>query len=168
MSQSAEVSFVHQQGFRSVADAECGARYSALMFQPRLIGTLVAVGLVTQAWLLFLVLGAIAWWSALVPLLNPFDAVYHALVAGPKRLPSLAPAPGPRRFAQGMAGTFMLGIAISLHLRSWVLAWALEGLLVAALAALIFGKFCLGSYVFHLVRGEASFANRTLPWSRRA
>ncbi len=32
--------------------------------------------------------------------------------------------------------------------------------------ALIFGKFCLGSYVFHLLRGEAAFANRTLPWVR--
>ena len=168
MSRSAEVNFVHQQGFRSFSDSECGTRYSALMFQPRLIGILVAVGTVTQTWLLFLVLGLIAWWNALAPLMNPFDAIYNGLVAGPKGLPSIAPAPGPRRFAQGMAGTFMLSIAISLLMKWWGLAWILEGLLVAALAALIFGKFCLGSYVFHLFRGEAAFANRTLPWARRA
>jgi len=168
MSRSAEVNFVQQQGFRSISESECGTRYPALMFQPRLTGILVAVGAVTQAWPLFLVLGAVVWWSALVPLMNPFDAIYNGFVAGPRRLPRLAPAPGPRRFAQGMAGTFMLGIASSLLLKRWGLAWALEGLLLAALAALIFGKFCLGSYVFHLVGGETAFANRTLPWVRRA
>ena len=35
-----------------------------------------------------------------------------------------------------------------------------------ALGALVFGRFCLGSYLYHLLRGETSFANRTLPWSR--
>lgn len=42
----------------------------------------------------------------------------------------------------------------------------LEKMLVVALAALVFGKFCLGSYVFRLLRGEAAFAKRTLPWVR--
>ena len=56
----------------------------------------------------------------------------------------------------------------ALLLLGWqVVAWTLEGLLVAALAALIFGKFCLGSYVFHLLRHDGEFANRTLPWVRR-
>ncbi len=168
MPQSADVNFVQQQGFRSLNDSECGTRYSGLMFQPRVIGILVAAGTVTQSWPLFLALGLVAWWSALVPLLNPFDAIYNGLVAGPRRLPSLAPAPGPRRFAQGMAGTFLLAIAASLLAKSWEVAWLLEGLLVGALAALIFGKFCLGSYVFLVARGESTFANRTLPWARRA
>jgi hypothetical protein len=136
------------------------------MFQPRLLGVLVVVGVVLQAWPLFLTLSAILWWNVLVPVLNPFDALYNSLVAGPKRLPLLTPAPGPRRFAQGMAATFMLGIGLSLLLGWQVVAWALEGLLVVALAALIFGKLCFGSYVFHLLRGEAAFANQTLPWVR--
>jgi hypothetical protein len=35
-----------------------------------------------------------------------------------------------------------------------------------ALAALIFGRFCLGSYLFLLFTGRLGFANRTLPWAR--
>jgi hypothetical protein len=46
------------------------------------------------------------------------------------------------------------------------LAWALEGLLLLAVAALVFGRFCLGSFVYHVVRGHAAFAVRTLPWAR--
>jgi hypothetical protein len=45
-----------------------------------------------------------------------------------------------------------------------ILAWIFESLLVVALSSLIFGKFCLGSYVYHLIKGKVAFANRTLPW----
>ena len=44
--------------------------YSALMFQPRIIGGLVALGIVLQTPWLFLALSAVLWWSALVPTLN--------------------------------------------------------------------------------------------------
>jgi hypothetical protein len=136
------------------------------MFQPKVIGTLVAFALVLQSWQIFLVLSAILWWNVLMPARNPFDLLYNRLVAGPKGLPRLTPAPSPRRFAQGMAATFMLSIGISL-ISGWHAAtWILEGLLVVALSALIFGKFCLGSYIYHLLRREVEFANRTLPWSR--
>jgi hypothetical protein len=47
------------------------------------------------------------------------------------------------------------------------LAWLFEGMLTLAVGGLVFGRFCLGSYLFHLLRGERSFAHRTLPWSRR-
>jgi hypothetical protein len=164
MSETARENFVRQQGFRSYSGAECGARYPALMFQPRLFGILVAVAAVLQSWPLFLALGAVAWWNALAPLVNPFDAIYNGLIAAPRGLPGLPPAPGPRRFAQGMAGTFLLAIAVCLLLKWWFLAWIVEALLLVALAALIFGKFCLGSYVFHVASGDGAFANRTLPW----
>jgi hypothetical protein len=67
-----------------------------------------------------------------------------------------------------MAGTFALAIGISLTLGWKVLALALQSLLIVALGALIFGGFCLGSFVFHLLRGRAIFAKRTLPWARGA
>jgi hypothetical protein len=121
---------------------------------------------VLQAWPYFLALGALSWWNALVPRLNPFDALYNRLVARPADLPRLEPAPAPRRFAQAMAGTFMLAIALALHAGRRVMAGTLEALLLVALAALVFGGFCLGSYLFLVVTGQAGFANRTLPWSR--
>lgn len=100
-----------------------------------------------------------------LPDLNPFGALYNQLVAKPRGLPRPGPAPSPRRFAQAMAGTFMLGIGLSLS--GWrALAWALEALLLAALGALILGRFCLGSYLFLVFTGQAAFANRTLPWAR--
>ena len=78
----------------------------------------------------------------------------------------LGSAPGPRRFAQAMAGTFMLAIGASLLLGWNILAWVIEALLLVALGALIFGRFCLGSYLYLLLTGEVDYANRTLPWIR--
>jgi hypothetical protein len=160
-----DLNFVRQQGLLDATPETCAYQYPALMWQPRVIGILVLVGLATQSPAWFLALSALLWWNVVLPQLNPFDAVYNALVATPKGRPRLGPAPGPRRFAQAMAGTFMLAIGLSL-LYGWTkLAWALEALLLAALVALIFGRFCLGSYLFLLITGQGGYARRTLPWA---
>jgi hypothetical protein len=163
---TAKVNFVRQQGFRDASPEACVYQYPALMWQPRVIGTLVLVGLVFQAWPYFLGLSAVLWWNVALPHLNPFDALYNSLVAKSRSLPRLGPAPSPRRFAQAMAGTFMLLIGLSLLFGWRTLAWAIEALMVVALASLIFGRFCLGSYLFLLFTGHAGFANKTLPWAR--
>jgi uncharacterized iron-regulated membrane protein len=163
---TAQLNFIRQQGFPDAGADSCPCLYPALMWQPRILGTLVVIGLLFQSGIYFLLLGALLWWNAAIPRLNPFDALYNRIVAGPRGLPPLEPAPPPRRFAQGMAGTFMLVIGIALIAGLTGLAWIVEVLLVAALAALIFGRFCLGSYIYFLVRGQGDFANRTLPWSR--
>ena len=163
---TAEVNFVRQQGFRDASSETCSYQYPALMWQPRAIGALVVVGLVLQSWLYFIALGALLWWNAIFPRFNLFDASYNYLVAKPKGLPRLGAAPSPRRFAQGMAGTFMFAIGLSLAQGMSVLAWVVEAALVMALAALIFGRFCMGSYLYLVFTGQAAFANRTLPWAR--
>jgi hypothetical protein len=164
----AHFNFVKQQGFEKASPRTCDLQYPALMFQPRVIGVLVLAGVLLQSSLVFLTLSAVLWWSALMPRLNPFDRLYISLVAARKSLPALTVAPGPRRFAQGMAATFMLLIGVSL-LAGWrALAWVFEALLLVALGALIFGSFCLGSYLFHLLTGNGEFAKRTLPWRRGA
>ncbi len=162
---TAEVNFVRQQGFREASSEACATQYPALMWQPRAIGGLVLIGLLFQPWPYFLALWALLWWNAAFPSLNPFDALYNRLVATPRGRPPLGPAPNPRRFAQAMAGTFMLAIGLTLFSGWHTFAWALEALLLAALGALILGRFCLGSYLYHLFTGEARYANRTLPWS---
>ena len=164
----AQVNFVKQQGFADASARTCDLQYPALMFQPRVIGALVLAGVLLQAPALFVTLSAVLWWSALVPGLNPFDRLYNSLIAARKGLPPLTAAPSPRRFAQGVAATFMLLIGVSL-LKGWnTLAWVLEALVIVVLGALIFGAFCLGSYVFHLLAGNGQFAKRTLPWGRGA
>ena len=120
---------------------------------------------ILRSWSLVAVLAAVPWWDVLVPSRNPFDAVYNRLVAVPRSLPRLAPAPAPRRFAQGMAGTFMIAAGVSLLMGWHAAAYVVEAMPVVALSALIFGKFCLGSCIYHLLTGQAGFANRTLPWS---
>lgn len=136
------------------------------MFQPRLVTILVAIGIVTQSAGLFLALAALLVWCALMPRWNAFEALYGLLIARPRGLPPIAPAPPPRRFAQGFAAAFLVGIGLSLLGGHTTLAWALEGVLAVALAVLVFGRFCLGSYLYHLFTGNRLFANSTLPWRR--
>ncbi len=163
---TAKVNFVRQQGLKDASPETCTDQYPGLMFQPRAIGVLALVGFVSQSWAYFLLLSLLLWWNVVLPRLNPFDALYNHLVAKPKGLPRLGPAPSPRRFAQAMAGTFMLVIGLSLLFGWQILAWAIEALLFVALAALIFGRFCLGSYLFLIFTGQGRFANRTVPWAR--
>jgi hypothetical protein len=160
------VNFVRQQGFETPTAPTCDLQYPALMFQPRVVGVIVLAGVILQSPPLFLALSAVLWWSALVPQLNPFDALYTLLVATRRRRPPLPAAPGPRRFAQALAASFALLIGVSL-LSGWhTTARILEAVFTVAVAALVFGAFCLGSYAFHVLVGHAGFANRTLPWSR--
>jgi hypothetical protein len=162
---TSKLNFVRQQGFTDASPEACGYLYPALMWQPRVIGILVLVGLMLQAAPFFLVLAALLWWNVILPALNPFDAVYNRLVAKPNDVPPLPPAPAPRRFAQAEAGTVMLAIGLSLLYGLNLLACSLEGLVIASLGALIFGRFCQGSYLYWLFTGQSAVANRTLPWS---
>ena len=165
MSEIAKRQFVRQQGFGDASAASCAYQYSALMFQPRLLAVVVLLAILLQSAAMFLVLAGILWWNVLVAPRNPFDALYNRAIAEPRNLPSLTPAPAPRRFAQGMAGTILGGAGLAL-IAGWPrLAWILEGVVAIALGALVLGRFCLGSYLHHLLRGDTSFANRTLPWS---
>lgn len=165
MPDDTRVRFVRQQGFRSGSHHFCQRRYPALMLQPRLVGILLVVGIVLQEAWFFLALGAVLVACGLLPRLNPFDALYNALAAGREDWPKLPPAPGPRRFAQGLAGTLMLVIgAAQLSGLHWVVA-GVEVFLLVAVAALVFGRFCLGSYLFLHLRGDADFARRTVPWA---
>jgi hypothetical protein len=157
--------FMKQQGFPEEPPQMCSSRFKGLLFQPGIMFTAVLVAILFQSAPLFLVLSAVLWWNAAVPRLNPFEAAYNAFVAIGRGAAVLTAAPAPRRFAQGMAATFMLATAASL-VRGWtVAAWTFEALLVVAFSALLFGRFCLGAYVFHVLGGRVAFANATLPWA---
>lgn len=158
--------FVKQQGFSDTPPDSCESSFRALNFQPRIVGAVALVAILLQSAPIFLCASVVLWWSALLPQWNPFDAIYNHLLAGRRGRVRLTRAPSPRRFSMGMAGSFFLGIGVSL-LAGWPIpAIILQGFLIVALVALNFGRFCLGSYVFHLLRGRAAFANSTLPWAR--
>ena len=160
--------FILQQGLPEPPTASCPLQYSALQFQPRLVALVVLVAVLLESPLIFLALAGVLWWNAFFPRWNLFDAIYNRIVAVRTGRIALSPAPGPRRFAQGMAGTFALGIGASLLLEWHVTAIVLEVILVLAVVALVFGSFCFGSFVFHLLLGRLGFAKRTLPWASGA
>jgi hypothetical protein len=158
--------FMKQQGFVEESDAVCDMHFSGLYFQPRIVGPLVVVAIALQSPILFLALSAVLWWNVVFPKWNPFEMFYNRVFAAPRGKPVLSPAPPARVFAQGMAAAFMLLAALAL-MEGWMIAsWVFEAFLVIAFAALLFGKFCLGAYVYHLLRGRIDFANSTLPWAR--
>ena len=166
MSSRAVTNFIKQQGFADEPSELCDMHFEGLYFQPRIVFPLVLIATVLQSAGLHLAIGAVLAWNTLVPASNPFEIVYNRFVAGPRgRLP-LAPAPGPRRFAQGMAAALNLGAGLALVSGQTVLAWVLQAMLAVAFSALLFGRFCLGAWMYHVLRGRLDFANSTLPWAR--
>jgi Domain of unknown function (DUF4395) len=163
--------FMKQQGFAEEPPDACGMHFEGLAFQPRIVFPTVILAILLQlasipvsAGLHFAI-SAVLWWNTLVPALNPFELAYNRWVARPKGRPELVPAPGPRRMAQGMAATFNLGAGLALAYGMMPLAWVCQAILVIGFSALLFGKFCLGAYVYHLLKGRVAFANSTLPWA---
>jgi hypothetical protein len=163
----ANLNFVRQQGFTDTTIAACEYQYPALMWQPRVVALLVLLGILLETGWYFIGLAAILWWSVLAPRFNPFDAVYDHLILKKLGHAQIGPAPAPRRFSQAMAATFILGIGLSMLKGLPALAWALQVFVLLFLAVLIFGRFCAGSYLYHLFTGRRDFANQTLPWVRK-
>jgi hypothetical protein len=171
MPSRAVTNFMRQQGFAEEPPDACDMHFEGLYFQPRIVFPAVIVATLLQlvsvplsAGLHFLI-SAVLWWNTLVPSLNPFEIAYNRAVARPQGRLELPPAPGPRRMAQGMAAAFNLGAGLALAYGLMPLAWVLQAMLVVAFSALLFGRFCLGAYVYHLLRGRVAFANSTLPWA---
>ncbi len=156
--------FILQQGLDAPAQESCPARFSALMFQPRVVGSVLLLAVIFQSPAIFLAMSGVLWWNVLLPRLNPFDAIYTRTRGARPGAVGIDPARPPRRFAQGMAGSFALGIGVLLPLGAGTAAVVLQVLLLGALAALIFGRFCLGSFLYYVVRGRSGFAMKTLPW----
>jgi hypothetical protein len=165
---SADLNFVLQQGLDAPEPSRAARLSSALRFQPRVIGLILGTGVISQSPTVFAMLAALLWWSALWPRLNPFDYVYNHTLGLRSGAPMLGPAPMPRRFAQGMAAACATASAATLASGVWTAAWAVQAFFILAVAALVFGRFCLGSFVYHLVHGRVAFALASLPWKRDA
>jgi hypothetical protein len=157
--------FIVQQGYEGTSGNSNDKLFRALSFQPRVMVPLAVLGVILQSGPYFAALSAILWWCVAVPKWNPFNAIHNALLA-PRGAPRLDGATAPRRFSMGMAASFTLAISVSLTAGWTAAAVVLQVLLLAAMSAVVFGKLCLGSYIYHLLTGRAALANCTLPWSR--
>ena len=163
---SSTLNFERQQGFADALAQGCELRVRALVWQPRvMLGILFLGWLVGTGWY-FVSLGLVLWWGALVPRLNVFDLAYNALVAKRRGLPRAPVAPPPRRFAMFLAGALSISGGLAQLAGRPVLGWLPLGVLVLAIALIVFTKFCVGSYLYHLLSGQLAYAHRTMPWSK--
>jgi len=158
--------FILQQGFPEPAAETRDRQYSAILFQPRLLGLVFVVASVAQSPATFVALGVILWWCMLLPRLNPFNGFYNRVVA-PWSGVTLTPSPAPRRFSQFLGGSFCFAIAASLVLGFHTTAVVLEAFLLAGTATMLAG-FCVGTLLFHVLRGRPDIARNTLPWATGA
>jgi len=166
MASSAEERFMQQQGFAPEEPSRLRWHFRALLFQPAIVGPSVIVAILLQSRILFFVLAGVLAWNTVFPRWNPFERFYDWAIGRRRGRRKLEPAPVPRRFMQGMAATLMLVTGLALWLGWQTAAYVLEVFLVVAFAALLGGRFCLGAYVYHLLRGRVDFANATCPWSK--
>jgi hypothetical protein len=142
-----EIQFIRQQGFTNVHPDH--RLYVALMFQPRTIAGILALGIVLQNGWLFLALSAVLWVGTIVPTRNLFDAAYNHVIARLRALPRLGVAPAPRRFAQAMAATVALTIGMALLAGATLTAWVFEGLFAVASIAVVLGRVCAAANLYN-------------------
>src|SRR2546422_8385974 len=141
MARSPVMNFMKQQGFAQEPPDRAALRFKGLQFQPTIVGSMMLVAILTQSPAIFLLVSALLWLNVLVPAANPFEQVYNRFVARPRGRPLLTQAPGPRRFAQGMAAVFMLAAGLTL-LQGWRPgSYVFHGLIPGVLASPLLGKF---------------------------
>ena len=163
---AAKRNFILQLGFEDPAPAVVALQYSALVFQPKVVLIGVIAGILFQSSAIFAALGALLWWSAMFPKLNPFNALYNWTIGSRPRAFRLGPSPAPRRGAETEAGTIALTSALLIHAGFSLAAYVVGAILLAAALAVVIGSFCFGSFTYHLLRGRWRFALQTLPWAR--
>jgi hypothetical protein len=156
---------MEQQGFPAAEGSRRRSHFRALLFQPSIVGPLMVLAIILQSRILFFALAAVLTWNVVFPRWNPFERFYDWAIGSRQGNPKLPPAPSPRRFAQGMAAAFMITTGLCLTFDWQIATYVFEVFLVIAFSALLGGKFCLGAYIFHVLRGRWDFANASCPWS---
>jgi len=162
---SSTLNFVRQQGFEDATTQSSGVQFQSLMWQPRLMALLVPFGLLLETGWYYIALGAVLWWSALVPRLSPFDAIYNRVVARRRNRQPLTPARGPRRLSQVLGGIFMMAIGLLMRAGRIQMAWTVFWIFILFLVLQVIGRFCAGASMFYLLTGKLAYLRRTMPWS---
>jgi hypothetical protein len=161
----ADRNFVIQLGFDPAQVHSVPAFANALLFQPRLVGLWVLTGVALDSPAVFASLALVLWWNAILPRWNPITALHNRLTAHRPGVPLVPTAPAPRRAAEAEAGTLAASITVCLLIPAPAAALGIQIFLLAAVAAVVFGRLCLGAIIYHLLRGRVELVRRSLPWN---
>ncbi len=147
---------LNKQGFGKL-DEEAKARYALpLRFTPAVAITLIGIGLALQSpiWLGSMALVALS--GALLPSGMLIDLVYNLGVRHLFHAPPLPPTPKPRQFSYLLSTVLLAGSALSFYYGLAVLGFILGGMVVIGGAILTTTLWCLGSWWYRLIFGQAA------------
>lgn len=147
---------LNNQGFGKL-DEEAKSRYALpLRFTPAVAITLVVIGLALQSpiWLGAMALVALS--GALLPSGMLIDLVYNLSVRHLFHAPPLPPTPKPRQFSYLLSALFLAASALSFYYGLSVLGFILGGSVVIGGAILTTTLWCLGSWWYRLIFGQAA------------
>ena len=147
---------LNKQGFGKL-DEEAKSRYALpLRFTPAVAITLIVIGLALQSpiWLGSMALVALS--GALLPSGMLIDLVYNLGVRHLFHAPPLPPTPKPRQFSYLLSTVLLAGSALSFYYGLAVLGFILGGMVVIGAAILTTTLWCLGSWWYRLIFGQAA------------
>ena len=146
---------LNQQGFGKLDD-EAKSRYALpLRFTPGVGTTLIVIGLALQSpiWLGSMALVALS--GALLPSGMLIDLVFNLGVRHLFRAPRLPATPKPRQFSYFLSTILLAGSALSFYYGLSLLGFILGGIVVIGGTILTTTLWCLGSWCYRLLFGQA-------------
>ncbi len=138
------------QGFACDRDPQVAASARWLRFTPALSTLCIIAGTALRS-------STVLWSFAIISACgaagrHAFDGLFNALVRRWVRAERLPPNPAPRRFAMAVAAAWSAGAGWLISVGFVSAGVAAGGLLAVAAVIVATTHFCLGSWVYHLVR----------------
>jgi hypothetical protein len=131
-----------------VTTAEKRSLVLPLRFKPLATLVLVTLGAaLSWPWLLIAV-GALGLVGTAWPSLSWLDQLWNRAVRHGFRAPALAADPDPRRFACGMADTFVLASGIAFAAGAPTLGWILAAAVVLIAGIVVLTGFCVAAWLY--------------------
>lgn len=147
---------LNSQGFGELDEEAKSSVALPLRFTPAVATTLIVIGLVLQSpiWLGSMALVALS--GALLPSGMVVDLVYNLGVRHLFRAPPLPSTPRPRQFSYLLSAVLLAGSALSFSYGMSASGFILGGLVVAGGTVLTTTLWCLGSWWYRMIFGQAA------------
>jgi len=146
---------LNRQGFGKLDEETISRVAFPLRFTPAVSTALIVIGLVLQSPIWLGSIALVAFSGALLPRGMLIDLVYNLGVRHLFRAPLLPSTPKPRQFSYVLSTVLLTGSAVSFYYNLPVWGFILGGLVAAGGTILTTTLWCLGSWWYRLVFGNA-------------